>query len=62
MSSMRITSCTNVLNKYVKALQSGALNPETGPVSLTRSSGMLILIRLSRIKQSKLDAWMAENK
>ena len=24
-----VTSCTNVLNKYVKALQSGALNPET---------------------------------
>ena len=57
-----VTSCTNVLNKYVKALQSGALNPETDLAKFNQELRDAGLDTIIQDKQSKLDAWMAENK
>ena len=57
-----VTSCTNVLNKYVKALQSGALNPETDLGKFNQELRDAGLDTIIQDKQSKLDAWMAENK
>lgn len=57
-----VTSCTNVLNKYVKALQSGALNPETDMDKFNQELKAAGLDTIIQDKQTKLDAWLAENR
>lgn len=57
-----VTSCTNVLNKYVKALQAGALNPETELPKLNQELRDAGLDTIIQDKQTQLDAWLAENR
>lgn len=55
-----VTACTNVVNKYHKALVCGALDPETTLPKFNqelKDAGLDIIITE---KQAQLDAWLAE--
>lgn len=56
------TACTNVMDKYYKALMSGAVDP----VSVMQQAGEELeaagLDKVIAAKQAQLDAWLAENK
>ena len=57
-----ITACTNVVNKYHKALVCGALDPEETLPKFNQELKDAGLDAIIAEKQSQLDAWLSENK
>ena len=58
--SNEITACTNVVNKYHKALVCGALNPEETLPKFNQELKDAGLEAIITEKQSQLDKWLAE--
>lgn len=57
-----ITACTNVVNKYHKALVCGALDPETTLPQFNSELKDAGIDAIIEEKQAQLDAWLAEQK
>ena len=57
-----ITACTNVVNKYHKALVCGALDPETTLPQFNSELKDAGIDTIIEEKQAQLDAWLAEQK
>ena len=60
LTPREIAACTNVVNKYHKALVCGALDPETTLPQFNqelKDAGIDVIIEE---KQAQLDAWLAE--
>lgn len=57
-----VTACTNVYNKYVEALYSGSLDPETTIPKLQEEMEKAGIDAIAEEKQKQLDEWLAEKR
>ena len=57
-----VTYCSNVVEKYAKALESGTLDPETGLAEFNRELEGAGINTIIEKKQEQLDAWAKANK
>lgn len=54
------TACSNVMDKYYKALMSGAVDPESTMEQAGAELGAAGIDKIIQEKQKQLDAWLAE--